>query len=206
MRVTLPVVTLALLIGLLITLGCWIRTVTHSFSIPDPWWRSLAFGLLHTFSDPDLRPIAFWSLLIGFGPAFGVLYVLNALDDTDRRVHVLRGSRVVGDQDLTRRTKARPQQPQIEIAGVPMPLACEPNHLLLAGSTNTGKSTAVNELLRFALARGDRAIVIDPNGHALARFGRKGDVILNPFDKRAPGWSIFNELRKPYDVERFAKA
>jgi type IV secretory pathway TraG/TraD family ATPase VirD4 len=97
-------------------------------------------------------------------------------------------------------------QKQIEIAGVPMPMACEPSHLLLAGSTNTGKTTAVNELLRCALARGDRVIVIDPNGHALSRFGQKGDTVLNPFDKRSPGWSIFNEFRKPYDFERFAKS
>lgn len=206
MRVTPPIFVITLLIGLWITLGCWIWTVTHSFAVPDPWWRSLAFGLLHTFSDPDLRPVAFWSMLKGFGPALAMLFVLNALDGTNRKVYFLRGARVVEDQNLRRITKARPQQPQIEIAGVPMPLACEPNHLLLAGSTNTGKSTAVNELLHFALTRGDRAIVIDPNGHALARFGRKGDVILNPFDKRAPGWSIFNELRKPYDVERFAKS
>lgn len=206
MRVTLRIIALALLAGLLISVGCWTWTVTHSFSIPDPWWRSLPFYLLHTFQSPDLRPIAFWSLLKGFGPAFAMLYVLNALDDTDRSVRFLRGARVVGDQDLARKTKAKPSAPQIELAGVPMPLACEPNHLLLAGSTNTGKSTAVNELLRCALARGDRAIVIDPNGHALARFARKGDMVLNPFDKRAPGWSIFNELRKPYDVERFAKS
>lgn len=206
MKITPSIVGLALLAGLLIALGCWTWTVTHTFAVSDPWWRSLPFYLLHTFSSPDLRPVAFWSLLKGFGPAFAVLYVLNALDDTDRSVRFLRGARVVSGKELARKTKAKPRQLQIEIAGVPMPPACEPNHLLLAGSTNTGKSTAVNELLSFALARGDRAIVIDPNGHALARFGRKGDTVLNPFDKRAPGWSIFNELRKPYDVERFAKS
>lgn len=206
MRITFPILALTFLAGLLIALSCWTWTVTHTFAVPDPWWRSLPFYLFHTFQSPDLRPVAFWSLLKGFGPAFVLLYLINELDSTDRSVRFLRGARVVDGKDLARKTKARPQQPQIEIAGVPMPLACEPNHLLLAGSTNTGKSTAVNELLRFALARGDRAIVIDPNGHALARFGRKGDTVLNPFDKRAPGWSIFNELRKPYDVERFAKS
>jgi hypothetical protein len=206
MKITLPIIALALLAGLLIALSCWTWTVTHTFAVSDPWWRSLPYYLFHTFQSPDLRPVAFWSLLKGFGLAFAVMYVFNALDNSDRSLRFLRGARVVDDKELARKTRAKPQQPQIEIAGVPMPLACEPNHLLLAGSTNTGKSTAVNELLRFALGRGDRAIVIDPNGHALSRFGRKCDTVLNPFDKRAPGWSIFNELRKPYDVERFAKS
>lgn len=206
MKMTSSIIAKVLLSGLMIFLSCWTWTVVHTFAVFDPWWYSLPFYLFHTFQSPDLRPIALWSLLKGFGPAFAVLYVLNALDDSERGMRFLRGTRVVSNRDLARKSKAKPSQQQIEIAGVPMPLACEPNHLLLAGSTNTGKSTAVNELLRCALARGDRVIVIDPNGHALARFGRKGDTVLNPFDKRAPGWSIFNELRKPYDVERLAKS
>src|SRR5471030_994639 len=203
MKITLPVVALALLAGLLVSLGCWTWTVTHTFSTPDPWW--LLFYLRHTLDSPDLRPIAFWSVLKGFAPALAALWLLNELDDTDRSVRLLRGARLASGKELARKTRNKSQQ-QVEIAGVPMPLACESSHLLLAGSTNSGKSTAVNELLSFALARGDRAIVIDPNGHALARFGKKGDTVLNPFDKRGKGWSIFNELRKPYDVERFAKS
>lgn len=206
MRITLPIVGLALLSGLLLAFSCWTWTVTHTFAIPDPWWRSLPFYLFHTFQFPALRLIGFWSLLKGFGTVFVLLYVLNELDTSDRSMRVLRGARVVDDKNLARRTRNKSRQPQIKIADVPMPLGCESNHLLLAGSTNTGKSTAVDELLGFALARGDRVVVIDPNGHALARFGRKGDTVLNPFDRRSPGWSIFNELRKPYDVERFAKS
>ncbi|OEZ51827.1 type IV secretion system DNA-binding domain-containing protein [Duganella sp. HH105] len=205
MKITLPILALALLAGLLASLGCWTWTVTHTFTVPDPWLQWLLFYLRHTLDAGDLRPIAFWSVLKGFAPAIAVLWVINELDDTDRSVRLLRGARLVSGKDLARKTRNKSQQ-QVEIAGVPMPLACESNHLLLSGSTNTGKSTAVDELLSFAIARGDRAIVIDPNGHALARFGKKGDTVLNPFDKRGKGWSIFNELRKPYDVERFAKS
>jgi hypothetical protein len=206
MKITPSLVGLALLTGLLISLGCWTWTVTHTFVMPDEWWSWLWFGLLHTFNDPHLRPVAFWSLLKGFAPVFVLLYLVNEFDDSDHNGRVVRGARIVSADALTRKTRAKPAQQQIEIAGVPMPLACEPNHLLLAGSTSTGKTTAADELLRCALARGDRVIVIDPNGHALARFAGKGDTVLNPFDQRAPGWSVFNELRKPYDVERFAKS
>jgi type IV secretory pathway TraG/TraD family ATPase VirD4 len=206
MKITPAIVALALLVGLLASLSCWTWTVTHTFYIPDPWWQTMPAGLFHTFTNPELRPVAFWSLLKGFVPVFVLLYLVNMFDDSERHGRVLRGARVVSAETLTRKTRAKPRQAQIEIGGVPMPPACEPNHLLLAGSTNTGKTTAADELLHCALARGDRVIVIDPNGHALAKFGRKGDVLLNPFDKRSPGWAIFNELRKPYDVERLAKS
>ncbi len=205
MKITPSLVALALLTGLLVSLGCWVWTVTHTFDVPDPLWQSLPFNLFHTFNNPNLRPVALWSLLKGFAPVFALLYVVNALDDSARNGRVVRGARIVSADALTRKTRAKPHQ-QIEIAGVPMPLACEPTHLLLTGGTSTGKTTAADGALHGILARGDRFIVIDPNGHALARFAAKGDTVLNPFDKRAPGWSIFNELRKPFDVERFAKS
>lgn len=209
MKITLPVIGFAMLAGLFISLGCWTWTVVHEFTLPQSWAPALLRGLLDTFQEPSLRWIAIWSIAKGFVPVIVLLYMLNELDDTDRSRRVVRGARIASGKELARKTRAKSGKhgrPQVEIAGIPMPVACEPNHLLLAGSTNTGKSTAIDELLVTALARGDRCIVVDPNGHALARFGKKGDTLLNPFDKRAPGWSIFNEFRKPYDFDRFAKS
>jgi hypothetical protein len=61
-------------------------------------------------------------------------------------------------------------------------------------------------LLAGALRRGDRVIVADPNGAYYSRFGEVGDTVLNPFDHRSVGWSIFNEIEKPYDVQRYARS
>jgi hypothetical protein len=43
MKITPFIVGLALLVGLLIALGCWTWTVMHTFAVSDPWWRSLPF-------------------------------------------------------------------------------------------------------------------------------------------------------------------
>lgn len=61
-------------------------------------------------------------------------------------------------------------------------------------------------MLAGALGRGDRTVVTDPNGAYVARFGRKGDVVLNPFDVRSVSWSIFNEIDRTYDIERYARS
>lgn len=95
---------------------------------------------------------------------------------------------------------------QVAMAGVPIPSDCEASHIMLVGSTGSGKSTAADELMATALARGDRMIVVDPGGHAWARFGKKGDRVLNPHDRRSPGWSPFSEIRKPYDYEKLARS
>jgi len=92
------------------------------------------------------------------------------------------------------------------LGGIAIPPNLEPYHFLLAGSTGTGKTTLVDEALSTLIPRGDRVVVCDPNGHHLAAFWKPGDVVLNPFDRRSPGWSIFAEVRKDFDYDRLAKS
>jgi type IV secretory pathway TraG/TraD family ATPase VirD4 len=96
----------------------------------------------------------------------------------------------------------------LTIAGVPVSPADEVRHFKCIGTTGTGKSTAIRELLDGALARGDRAVIADPDGSALARHydPARGDVILNPFDARSRRWDPFLELRAPYDPEQLARS
>ena len=95
---------------------------------------------------------------------------------------------------------------QIYLGDIPIPVANEPLHFLIMGATGAGKTVALDEMVNCCIGRGDRLIIVDPNGHSLEYHARPGDVVLNPFDTRCPGWSIFNEFRAPYDYERFAKS
>ncbi|MGE0098071.1 MAG: type IV secretion system DNA-binding domain-containing protein [Hydrogenophaga sp.] len=96
--------------------------------------------------------------------------------------------------------------PQATVGGVPIPVSVEPLHMLVAGTTGAGKSQAIKEILSGAVRRGDRLLVVDPNGDYYSIFAQPGDLLLNPFDRRTPGWSIFNEIRSAYDCERFARS
>lgn len=92
------------------------------------------------------------------------------------------------------------------LAGVGLGFAEETKHFKVIGTTGTGKSTAITELLKGALERGDRAIIADPDGGYLARFHerRRGDVILNPFDARSVKWNPLAEVHSAYDVDQLA--
>jgi hypothetical protein len=94
----------------------------------------------------------------------------------------------------------------LTLAGIAIPPRDETKHFKLIGTTGTGKSTAIRELLGAALARGDRAVFADPDGGYLAQFFRRyrGDVVLNPFEPLSAKWDLFAEVNHSYDVEELA--
>jgi type IV secretory pathway TraG/TraD family ATPase VirD4 len=94
------------------------------------------------------------------------------------------------------------------LGGVTVQPDDECKHFKFIGTTGTGKSTAIRTLLGAALARGDRAIVSDPDGSYLADFFRRprGDVILNPFELGSRQWDLFGELQDDGDVEQLTSA
>jgi type IV secretory pathway TraG/TraD family ATPase VirD4 len=94
----------------------------------------------------------------------------------------------------------------LALAGVVIGPADETKHFKIIGTTGTGKSTAITQLLDGALDRGDRAIIADPEGGYLGRFfdRSRGDVILNPFDPRSVKWNPFAEIHTASDVEQLA--
>ena len=120
-----------------------------------------------------------------------------------------RGSVVAEDTPRSREKRRHPRLThEITLAGRAVPLQDEAKHFKLIGTTGTGKSTAIQEIVNSALARGDRAVIADPDGSYLQRFydPARGDVILNPFDPRSVKWDLFAELKSPYDVEQLARS
>ncbi|HEY0340188.1 MAG TPA: type IV secretion system DNA-binding domain-containing protein, partial [Steroidobacteraceae bacterium] len=88
------------------------------------------------------------------------------LDGRRARLKALRMYRDSGESSLT-------------LGGVRIAPLDETKHFKLIGTTGTGKSTAIRELLRGALERGDRAVITDPDsGYLLSFYDRyRGDII-----------------------------
>ena len=98
------------------------------------------------------------------------------------------------------------RQPPLTLCGRPIAFRDECKHFKLIGTTGTGKSTAIAELIGGALERGDRALITDPDGAYRSRFFdyHRGDVVLNPFDSNSVRWDPFAEIHDSYDVEQLA--
>jgi type IV secretory pathway TraG/TraD family ATPase VirD4 len=95
---------------------------------------------------------------------------------------------------------------EVTLAGISIPGRDETKHFKIIGTTGTGKSTVIREILGAALARGDRAVVADPDGGYRARFFHRyrGDILLNPFEPDSVKWDPFAEINDAYDVDQLA--
>ena len=118
----------------------------------------------------------------------------------------LRGAEMATAREVHRRVRKAGHAWTIELGGVPLPAAFEPQHLLIAGAPGSGKSVAITTTLDALRERGDRVVVADSGGIYTARYFHQGDVILNPLDQRAVVWSPLAEMASVWDAERLARS
>ena len=87
-----------------------------------------------------------------------------------------------------------------------IPSKAEPQHVQIIADTGAGKTTIIMQILRQIRSRGDSAIVYDPALESTRRFddAKRGDVILNPLDKRCPYWGPAEELRRSSEADALA--
>jgi type IV secretory pathway TraG/TraD family ATPase VirD4 len=87
-----------------------------------------------------------------------------------------------------------------------IPKRAEAQHIEIIGDTGSGKTTLLMQLLRQIQEREEMAIVYDPACEFVQRFydERRGDIILNPLDRRCPYWGPAEELRRKAEAKAIA--
>ncbi len=145
-------------------------------SFPGWFWHYAWWGLFLTLLIMGVIIIVF------FGPE---------RDPTEDRY--VRGANVTSTRRLGRALSGD----GIEVGGIRIPRMLESQHFLFVGAPGSGKSTAIRHMLRQIAARGETAVVLDPECEYVPEFYRsgRGDLILNPVDARCPAWSPWWELR-----------
>ena len=93
------------------------------------------------------------------------------------------------------------------VAGIPYPPRTETQHTIVSGTTGSGKTVLISDLVAQVRARGERCVIYDKMGtYTRSFFDAERDVLMNPLDARAPRWSPFYEARNPRDFDMMAAA
>ena len=89
----------------------------------------------------------------------------------------------------------------------PWPERAETQHTIVSGTTGSGKTVLISDLVAQIRERGERCILYDKMGsYTRAFYDPARDVLMNPLDARAPRWSPFLEARTPRDFDTMAAA
>ena len=168
----------------------------------DPMWKGC-------WEDIENKAIIGGLLggMLGFGLCFGLAIWMR---DQGRRAGLdkfIAGTRMVDERTLRNLTKRGTDERSLRIATVGIPPWLECRHFAIAGTTGSGKTTVLRQMLDMVEARGEPALVYDTSGEFVSHYYRpeRGDVILNPFDGRSAYWSPFLEIAHPADADRIAR-
>ena len=168
-----------------------------------------------------LRGEVFASAILGAKASVVVIVLFLALfwyrGHQLNRARRLRGAELATAAELARRIRpvgarlrkfSRAAAPEpYRIAGVPYPARTETQHTIVSGTTGSGKTVLISDLVAQIRAKGERCVVYDKMGSYTRSFFDEGrDVLLNPLDARAPRWSPFFEARNPRDFDTMAAA
>lgn len=208
----------------LFPVGAWMIAATYGSGMAWQDWNGRTAWYFVKLTPG--YPLLYGALGIGLLVALALILYVSRTAKTEgfegaAYKRFVRGTRMTTAKHLAKLC-TEPGQQQIDVAGIPMPTANENLHLLVSGATGSGKSVLLRNMAASVQARSknsqpsllparkplrnDRMIVIDPNGDMLSKFWQPGDVILNPYDARSEGWSLFNEVRADYDWKHLARS
>lgn len=100
----------------------------------------------------------------------------------------------------------------IKIGETVIPFEMESKHMLILGTSGSGKGVLMNQLIsqigerKVSHKTGERCIFYDLKGEFVSKQYKEGDYIFSPFDARSIGWNIFNEIESLPDFDIMAKS
>jgi type IV conjugative transfer system coupling protein TraD len=144
--------------------------------------------------------------LLGMMVSFvGLSWFWIARGYSRQKKKILQGTLLVKPSELKRLIKKKDRSDLI-LGGVPLLKNRETEHMMIVGTTGTGKSNCLNHLLQQIRDRGDRAVIVDTTGSLVSKFFREGkDKLLNPLDERSSQWNLWGECKEPYHYVELAQ-
>jgi type IV conjugative transfer system coupling protein TraD len=172
----------------------------------DPYVRHSVSGILET-----LKEGFYYSPLLVLFSFVGSTSFLGFFSKKQRSSlsskEILRGHELVSSGELASILRKQDQESDLMLDTLPLVKGKETSHILITGTTGSGKTNCFHTLLPQIRKRGDSAIVFDTTGDLISKYYREGqDLVLNPLDARSQKWNIWEECGKPEDLESFAEA
>lgn len=146
------------------------------------------------------------AIVFGLG-VFGAVFYFIYHGNSVIRKKKLRGSKLVSVFSLRWLLRLQFKASKIQISGLPLVKGTETQHLLITGTTGSGKTNMLNELLPQIRRNKQRAIIFDVTGSFVERFfDPKRDKLLNPLEANTEHWLPWNDCETEDELNNLASA
>lgn len=117
------------------------------------------------------------------------------------------GNKILTATEVKKALRRLGKASSLKIGDMPLVRDMETRHFLVTGSTGSGKTNLIDNMLPQIEKLGEPAIVIDNTGEMIAKYynSERGDIIFNPFDQRGKAWDFWSDCSNPEELERFSK-
>ncbi len=146
--------------------------------------------------------------LLGIAAIVMVMRYFQRKGDEKTQDQFIRGMQQASPDALAQQLKKRGEVSDFRLDGQAIFKAdFEVQHVLLHGTTGSGKSVVMRKLLTWIRARGDKAIVYDKGCTFVPSFyDPHTDILLNPFDERCAYWDVWCDAQSATDFDTIAAA
>lgn len=168
--------------------------------VNDKWHQKLAEDINEQLINNAF--FSLWVMLVFFVAACGC-WVWRGGRIKEKKI--LSGTEEFPTSKLAKLVRRSRLASDLRLADVPLIKNSEVQHMLIVGTTGSGKTNCLHELLQQIRFRKQRAIIVDMTGVFIEKYYRPGiDKILNPKDQRTEAWSVWGECQDSAHLKTMA--
>ena len=154
-----------------------------------------------------------WDILVALGfftaLSFSVIFILWSRFGKNLKADKIKEgeNKILTAKEVRNTLRKMKAMSDLVVGDMPLIKNMETRHFLVSGSTGSGKTNLMHNMLPQIERRGEPAIVIDNTGEMIAKYynPERGDVIFNPMDARSNDWDFWSDCSNVEELERFSK-
>lgn len=148
------------------------------------------------------------SVLVGLVVFIIIFIIWNRQGIQAHKKRTIAGSSIQPQKLVIKMIYKKKKASHMKLMNVPLIKNTETQHMLITGTTGSGKTNACKHLLNQLRHQEDQiVIVLDTNGEFVDDyFNPKSDILMNPFDKHFPGWDLWKECEQIYHYDEIAES